>query len=321
MEEIDKKLELFKTQILLEIKNSENNIAITQNEVYNEIDKKFNTITSLLSLNSENIHDIQDFNSIVKLKIIDKYTGLTEFSKHAKDELINLDLRLNSIQKELYKAISKYDRINSENLFVPGLIGDSCKFSNLREYIERNIINITEFQKDKEKNTIEHEHMKNQIISTIKQINIQLESTEKINKEFLNDSFKTCENKLKKDFYTYSQQLSDVKIENGKYHLEAMNRVKELKGDIDRFNMLKEDFLVELNRIKSYQTTNYNNVLEDIKSINTNLESLKGATKVCNYIYLILFIIIQYLTICDCIIFLYRIQAHLKMIYERISSY
>ena len=43
-----------------------------------------------------------------------------------------------SPRKDIEDYCYKYDKIISENLLVPGIIGKSCKFGNLKEYIVYN---------------------------------------------------------------------------------------------------------------------------------------------------------------------------------------
>jgi len=140
MDDYEKRFKLLKEELLLEIRNSQTEIINTQNEVYTEIDKKFITLNTIIEENNEKINNLKDFNSMIKFKIIDNYSDLSEFSKKAKDELFKIDIRMNNIQHDINYGFSKFDKIFTDNLILPGTIGDCCKYSNMREYIEVNII-------------------------------------------------------------------------------------------------------------------------------------------------------------------------------------
>ena len=51
--------------------------------------------------------------------------------------------------RDFANACYKYDKIISDNLLIPGIIGSSCKFSNLREYLlsckeeYKNLLNLS----------------------------------------------------------------------------------------------------------------------------------------------------------------------------------
>jgi hypothetical protein len=85
------------------------------------------------------IDKMQDEGQINKNKI-DKITELINFSKKTTDQIITIEIRLNSFQKEFSNATYKYDKIFLDNLYLPGTIGDYCKFKNLKEYIEVNFL-------------------------------------------------------------------------------------------------------------------------------------------------------------------------------------
>lgn len=114
----------FKTKM---IKNTQ-----TENEEtrlkFLEIEKKFDNHHSKLE-------SILDEIQISKNKI-DKINDLVMFSKKATDQLMTLEIKLNSLQKDFSNACYKYDKIFLDNLNFPGTIGDFCKYKNLRDYVE-----------------------------------------------------------------------------------------------------------------------------------------------------------------------------------------
>ena len=59
------------------------------------------------------------------------------FKDETSAQLIKHDIKLFHLQSEIKSAISKYDKIYLENLFLPGIIGEkNCRFKNMKEFIE-----------------------------------------------------------------------------------------------------------------------------------------------------------------------------------------
>jgi hypothetical protein len=117
-----------------------------------EIESQINKNHSLLK--SENESKIKDFNiridrfnvrvdemelilnkNKVKLENVD---DLLTFQREASEKMITQGVKMNGIYKELKDAVSKYDKIYLENLFIPGVIGEFCRFKNNREFVEVN---------------------------------------------------------------------------------------------------------------------------------------------------------------------------------------
>ena len=70
---------------------------------------------------------------------INKVERINELIAHERkfsDQILSLEIRQNSFQKEFSAATYKYDKLYLDNLIVPGLIGDFCKFKHLREFNE-----------------------------------------------------------------------------------------------------------------------------------------------------------------------------------------
>ncbi len=113
-----------------------------QIRLFRNNEKEFEEIKSRLTETEKNfdihklkIESILDESQINKNKI-DKINELVVFSKKTTDQILSIDIKLGSLQKEFSNACYKYDKIFLDNLHVPGTIGDYCKYKNLREYIE-----------------------------------------------------------------------------------------------------------------------------------------------------------------------------------------
>ena len=70
---------------------------------------------------------------------IEKIKNLTEFKSKTESRLLSFDIKLNNFFSELVSFKNKYDKIIVDNLTIPGIIGVSCKFNTIADYIIDNI--------------------------------------------------------------------------------------------------------------------------------------------------------------------------------------
>ena len=66
----------------------------------------------------------------------EKINDLIAVSKKNSDQIMTIEIKMNSLQKEFSNACYKYDKIYLDNLVIPGTIGDYCRYKNLKEYLE-----------------------------------------------------------------------------------------------------------------------------------------------------------------------------------------
>ena len=51
-------------------------------------------------------------------------------------KLLILEIKLNQTNNELHKTITKYDKLLSNSVLYPEIIGNLCKFKNFNELID-----------------------------------------------------------------------------------------------------------------------------------------------------------------------------------------
>ena len=101
----------------------------------NEIDKKMNLYEKKIEETNMRLNDMHNI-TITQKEKIEKITDFQKFQDRTTDHLLMQELRLNNLQKDLNTSCAKYDRHYLDNLIVPGLVGDYCKFKNLKEFVD-----------------------------------------------------------------------------------------------------------------------------------------------------------------------------------------
>ena len=72
---------------------------------------------------------------------VDRIQDLLSFQRRANDQMNSYELRIGNITKGLKDACYKYDKIYLDNLCIPGVIGEFCRFKTVKDYLEVFIYN------------------------------------------------------------------------------------------------------------------------------------------------------------------------------------
>ncbi len=83
------------------------------------------------------LHEIESLVNKEKVQI-DHIHGLMTFKEIASDDLKHHEIKLEQIHNEIRKGFNRYDKIYLDNLYLPGVIGENCKFKSLKEFVEVN---------------------------------------------------------------------------------------------------------------------------------------------------------------------------------------
>ena len=250
---------LFKEDILKSVK-------MIKNEIDVKISKKFEEYNKIMKESSQKLNDYETdkIGFLTKLNFIEEknkiISKIEEIESKLKKELNVHSLNIETSQKDISNMRFKYDTIVTNNLLIPGIVGNMCKFSNLREYIinERGeiskILSNIRNLKDELKNT------KNSVVE-LKDNFIKYKKENEINyQSFVNLKIEKVEQKLDNNLNSMINKISDARIENNIYVQNFLNKEKQLN-----------DYLIKIEDFKA-------RTLEDYKKINEKTKSLSDYT-------------------------------------------
>ena len=202
------------------IEVTKNDFMFFQNEILGDLKKLDNKLSAQINTVSKNLNEQktkneQLFNSY-KSKFKDFSTELTKkVDKNSSSDIqsnleqIHQNLLLcnssvGAIERDFDNACYKYDRIILNNLQIPGLIGESCTYKNMKEYLIHinKRLNELNVNKDRQEITLKENTKKLEIASQ----KVAIEN-EKLKKEVNN----ICE-KFKAE--------GEINCENRKNHME-----------------------------------------------------------------------------------------------------
>lgn len=207
------------------------NNFITQQNVKTDI--KFKDLFTRIELLSSQIQEKK--NSENTLNIIQPIKQKIE------ENLSKLDVKVNLLEKDLNNACFKYDRIFSNNLTVPGVIGSSCPYETLRPFIEFVNMKIVELLKAKEKQTFDLKKYKEKLETIIGNNKTQFETTQNKINEYCKKGFKQCDDNCIERVNVIEKRIEALRIENGQFAYDLKQSSEDLKIKWDKLDNFEKE--------------------------------------------------------------------------------
>ena len=253
-----------------------------------ELDSKIDEIESKLSKYKETNKRMYDI--ILEQKVyIEKIKNLTEFKSKTETRLLSFDIKLSNFFSELVSFKSRYDKIIIDNLTIPGIIGVSCKFNTIADYIMDNINKMKLYHQEQERLKSEVYNLKKYTENFDKNINAGVDvsvSTCKLyadsrNNELKNFFLKKIDNlnailsNTKNDLEINVMKKDEVKtlIKN-----EIKNTKKDILNVIEEQKKEKKEFKERDNikeKTRHEKQGNNSDIKKEISEIKKNLKDLK----------------------------------------------
>lgn len=263
-----------------------NDFAFFQNEVLSDIKnletkfsdkiKQFNTLIEQLNIKTENkIKDLNSKFSLLTNQIQEKKNSenpeflIQSIKQKSEENFSKLDIKINLIEKDLDNACYKYDKIISNNLNIPGLIGSSCPYDTLRPFLEFVNLKLAELLKSKERQTFDFKKYKEKLETIINSNKTQFETTQKTIKEFCKNGFKQCENNCIDRIGVMEKRIEALRVENGEFSFQLKQRSEELKIEWEKLDNYEKNLNIRYNE----ELERYNNIIDKIqKKVEKNKE-------------------------------------------------
>ena len=314
LSEIRRDVILFKDETLKAMREMSKQLFEEVRHKNNEMDSKIIEIESKLSKYKESNKRMLDM--ILEQNVyIEKIKNFSDYKSKTETRLLEFDIKLNNFFSELVNFKSHYDKIINQNLNIPGIIGASCKYNTIADYIQDNI-NKTKFlygEQDKIKSEIfsltkNHDNLQKSLngvvdvsISTTK-LYVDArnnEITNNLNKkiEHLNNILSETKNNLEENVYNKDDVKNLVKNEIKTSKKEIINIIegnlkKKVKPDkIDK--TVKKDSIKDnkdnTDKNKNDKLANPLEIKKELKEIRKNFNDLKTSLedKLMNTIKLI----------------------------------
>ena len=145
--------------------------------------------------------------------------------KKKQKKILEDEIQLNQTNNELHKAITKYDKLLSDSVLYPGIIGNLCKFKNFHEFINYTLQQISQLNSFKDKSLFDLKAYKVKLENLIESFKSQIENITLTLTEFTIKNVSDCESRIKNELNIYDDKLQDIRLENNKYIIELQKNL------------------------------------------------------------------------------------------------
>ena len=176
-------LNLFKDEVLGSLREMENNLKTKFSELESSVKTDLENFKTKINLLTADNNEYKELMVPLKLKL-DKISELEKFKNKVDDMLITHEVRIKNSFEEIRKFQLRYDQLISQNLYVPGYIGNSCQFKTLAEYLSYNINEVSKIKMDREQMKKDFKDLKTKQDNMIISMTTLNESAIKISKSY-----------------------------------------------------------------------------------------------------------------------------------------
>jgi len=206
-----------------------NNNITTYEDIYNNYKKttesKLLSYENTLMTVTAQLIEVKNKNYEDKIKK-ETIDDLVRFKKSADNSIYDINNKLLNLSRDFSNSNNSYIKLFMDNLDLPGLIGyKDCKYHSLRDFIEATIKDNDSFHNSISKVFNDLKFQKMSIENSNKLMLTQSKSIENNLIETLNLTMDRYKFDISGKISLFEKELNFVKIENGKYHLEAMKHV------------------------------------------------------------------------------------------------
>ena len=272
--EIRKDLLYFKNDLLKEFKTIESNLNEKYSDSINELKLRLKDYDRKFDKVNQQILDLSNIISNDKI-IKDKIDKLSQFKEKTNEKIISTEFKLNQTYNELHNAITKYDKLLSDSVLYPGIIGNLCKFKNFHEFIDYTLQQISQLNSFKDKSLFDLKAYKERLENLIESFKSQIENISISLSQFTTKSVSECEYRIMNELNIYDDKLQDVRLENNKYNIELRKKFDSLVIDWEKVLKIKEEIYIKFDSdVEKYKNDNIN-IIKKFEEYKTEFKLIK----------------------------------------------
>ena len=264
---------LFKEDILKELRNYKVKIS-------NSVNNEFEKYSDLLEKSNKNLnyYEKDKLFFMSKLDFVQEkeklFSEVVNKTNELRNEVMINQVHISECRKDIEDSCYKYDKIISENLLVPGMIGKSCKFGNLKEYIVYNKEEMNNITFSNKQNANDLTILKKKVDSNTAQLNALIKSLEFRLSNFITSKFHELDGKFDQLYEELNKRMNSLSYEVNSNIEERKNELAKLKNfvleentkAIENVKGIKKDMISEFDLMK----INFKKIKKNIVSL-TNL--------------------------------------------------
>ena len=210
---------------------------------------------------------------------IEKLNHLNEFKSKTEARFISMDAKLINFFSDIEYMKEKYNKLFSETLTVPGVIGKSCKYNSISEYISDSINCKVELVNEKDiiKKEVDELKIKNNLFE--KNFNNSIDNSVSVCKLYTDTKINEIKNYFNEKFVELNNILTNTKIRIEENILKDEQIITNIKNEIKNAKEEISNIFNEKNKdietIKNETNNKDNEIKKEINVIKKDFSQLK----------------------------------------------
>ena len=230
------------------------------NEKTEEVDKKlgeYKTQTKIYLTKEEFEEE--------KKEIINKINK----KKSYEEKFTSYEIQIDAIRKDLTDSCFKYDKIFIDQLTLPGIIGDGCKFKSIKDYIKQNIEDLSVINNTNQKTLSDIRINRAKFENRIKEFNYQIENVKQTLNHNLNLRIAQFEEKLNERFVPIEGDIKKL--------MNDINLPENRKKEKENMKNIKKEIFDKINENHEKNKKSESNFMKEVDVLKLDLKNIKKA--------------------------------------------
>ena len=279
-----KTFNLFRDEIYGSLREMESNFKSRFTKLESSLKNELENLKNKINLVTADNNELRELFVSYKLKM-DKIPELENFKNKANDMLITHEVRIKNNFEEIRKSQLRYDKLISENLYVPGFIGNACQFKTLSDYLSYNINEVSKIKLDKEQMRKDFKELKTKQDNMMKSMVTLNDSTVQICNTYTDGKNSDIKRILKQSLDELNQRSVEMRAMIHQFADNAKKIEEKNKEELEKIIEIKNGIKDEISETKKFNDDINKKIKENCNEMNTNkrkMESLAEQVKEMN---------------------------------------
>ena len=252
----------FQNEVLKMVRQTESKLNNKINDINKDTISKIEAIIGKLNNNEGDIGIIKDLftNNKVKLEKLEEFDG---FRKKVDNIIITHEIRINKVINDAKGIEMKFDKMITNNLYLPGYIGPNCKYKNLAEYLKFNFQESSRIKTDKEKFKSDIDGLRIKMDNQYRNLQTVIEANINRNNIIINKKQDDFKNQMERKFEAINEKIIELKMKDIQFKLDNEKNAQDIEDCLNKINEINTRIEQIEEKIKqNSETKNKNGDLE-----------------------------------------------------------
>ena len=201
----------------------------------------------------------------------EKLESLIQFKEEMQDTIFKRRAKFAEFEKKVNNDIDEINKILTDSVVYPAIIGKSAKFQTFHEFIDFVVQEISQLNLFKNKSQMDSmTSFKKKIDGIIEAFKIQIHNLtpKEVTYQIVND----LEKKMNNVFKIYDDRLQDTRVENANYSVGIQKKAEEMDKHINSLMAAQKYINKKLEKVEDIE--NFNSLIEELSGINPKINKI-----------------------------------------------